>query len=112
MPRYHRDHILAPFSSILHLMTSRPRLHESGSIWNRSKMSSVRPSVYMGPATIPNGTASLPKRDRLEKSSIRNRTNISTVGPSVYMGPATVANGTASLPKTGSLRKKFHLEPY
>ena len=30
-------------------------------------MSTARPSVYMGPANVPNGTASLPKRDRLEK---------------------------------------------
>ena len=68
-------------------------------------MSTVRPSVYMGPAKVPNGTASLPKRDRSEKSSIRNRTKMSTVRPSVYMGPATVPNGTASLPKRDRLEK-------
>ena len=68
-------------------------------------MSTVRPSVYMGPATVPNGTANLPKRDRLEKSSIRNRTKMSTARPSVYVGPATIPNGTASLPKPDRLEK-------
>ena len=56
----------------------RQRLYETGSIWNRTKMSLVRPSVYTGPArTVPDETDSRTKQDRLEKLHLEPFQNLS-----------------------------------
>ena len=47
----------------------RQRLHEIGSIWNRTKMGTFRPCVYTGPTgTVPNGTTSRTQTGPLTKS--------------------------------------------